>query len=181
MDFEIKKGGHKDLHRIYPMMEFDFLPFELLKETQLHLALVKGAADLLLIKDENGLEAGYAAVFKNSLYGYVLLAYVAVYPVFRGQGVGKRLLELIRARYENSNGIFAAVPESENAERRQSFFAAREFLKVHCGGSLRGVETELYCLRFKGPEDLSAASPLIVRDILARTLTENEADKIFRF
>ncbi|NCB51922.1 MAG: hypothetical protein EOM54_08600 [Clostridia bacterium] len=181
MDFEIKKGGHKDLHRIYPMMEFDFLPFELLKETQLHLALVKGAAELLLIKDERGLEAGYAAVFKDSLYGYMLLAYVAVYPIFRGQGVGKRFLELIRGRYEDSFGIFTAVPEGENAERRQRFYAAQEFFKVPCDCSFRGVETELYCLRFRGPEDLSAATPLIVRDIFARTLTENEADKIFRF
>jgi len=181
MDIGIKKGGHKDLHRIYPMMEFDFLPFELLKEPQLHLAFVKGTADLLLLKDGNGLEAGYAVVFRDSLYGYVLLAYLAVYPIFRGQGVGKRFLELVRARYEEKNGVFACVPGGGNAERRQRFYAAREFMKLPCRCSLRGEDTALMCLRLRGPEDLSAAAPLIVQDILARTLTENEAEKIFRF
>lgn len=181
MDFEIKKGGHKDLHRIYPMMEFDFLPFELIKEPQLHLAFVRGAADLLLLKDENGLEEGYAVVLKNSLYGYALLAYIAVYPIFRGQGVGKRFFDLVRARYEGQNGIFAGVPEGENAERRQGFYTSQGFLEVPCACSLRGEKIRLLCRRIKGPEDLSKAAPLIVQDILKKALSECEADRIFRF
>ena len=55
--YEIKRGGHADMKRIYPMMEFDFKDWERPSLADCQIGMIRGA-ELLLLKDEAGLEAG---------------------------------------------------------------------------------------------------------------------------
>ena len=63
--YEIKRGGHADMKRIYPMMEHDFHEWERPSLADCHLGLIRGA-ELLLLKDESGLEAGYAYMLRDA-------------------------------------------------------------------------------------------------------------------
>ena len=85
--YEIKRGGHADMKRIYPMMEFDFKDWERPSLADCHLGLIRGA-ELLLLKDESGLEAGYAYMLRDAARRYALLGWLAVYPTIRGAGTG---------------------------------------------------------------------------------------------
>ena len=51
MDYKVIRGGHRDLRRVYPMLEFDFKAWELPPELAFQRAMVKGGAELLLLKD----------------------------------------------------------------------------------------------------------------------------------
>lgn len=183
MDYEIKKGGHKDLRRIYPMLEFDFPAQALVGQPGLHRALMRGAAELLLLKDENGLERGYAVVFRQSLYGYVQLAYAGVYPTFRGQGAGSRFMALLRERYKGSRGILLMAPYREAAarERLGEFLARQGFGRLDSRGRVRGLDADILCLRLMGTADPSVAAPLILRDLCARVVPEPILDKHLSF
>lgn len=182
MKHVIKKGGHKDLYRIYPMMEFDFPPAELVGQPYLHCAFLKGAADLLLLKDENGLETGYAVVYKKSLYGYVLLAYLSIYPIFRENGAGTRFLELIRERYAGAQGIFLEVTQGDPAAatRRYALYASMGYADVSCDYAVGGTDTTLMCLRLKGKADPAPAAPRIIRDLYTQIVPERYFDKNIR-
>ena len=71
-DYRIERGGHEDLHRVYPMMCYDFESWERPTEAEFHAAMLKGA-ELLLLKDGEGRECGYALMLKSRGAGYVLL------------------------------------------------------------------------------------------------------------
>ncbi len=174
MEYDIKKGGHKDMCRIYPMMEFDFLPFEMVRQAYLQRAMMTGAAELLLLKNENGLEIGYAVTYKKSLYGYVLLSYLAIYPPFRGKGAGTRFLALIRERYAFCRGILLEVAHDEAAaaKRRYNLYAAQGYEKVDCAYHIGGGETTLMCLRLMGKEDPAPAIVRIISDLYLKIIPE---------
>ena len=44
MMYEIKRGGHADMKRIYPMMEYDFKDWERPSLVECQMALLKGAS-----------------------------------------------------------------------------------------------------------------------------------------
>ena len=85
--YHIERGGHADMKRIYPMMEFDFHDWERPTHLECQRALLRGA-ELLLLKDAQNAECGYAFMLKNNLTGYVLLGWLGVYPHVRGGGGG---------------------------------------------------------------------------------------------
>jgi hypothetical protein len=174
VDYVLKKGGHKDLYRIYPMMTFDYPRAARVGQAYLHGAFLNGAADLLLLKDENGLETGYAVVFKKSRYGYVLIACLSIYPPFRESGAEARFLLLIGARYADRQGIFAWVPggSSAAAESRRARLAALGYGDVACTLEVGGAEAALLCLRLAGKADPSPAAPCIIRDLVAGIIPE---------
>lgn len=108
--YEIKRGGHADMKRIYPMLEHDFHEWERPSLADCHLGLIRGA-ELLLLKDESGLEAGYAYMLRDAARRYALLGWLAVYPTIRGAGTGAQFLELIKARYARYECVFIEVTE----------------------------------------------------------------------
>ena len=57
--YEIKRGGHADMKRIYPMLEHDFHEWERPSLADCHLGPLTGP-DLLLFKAQSGVEAAYA-------------------------------------------------------------------------------------------------------------------------
>ena len=94
--YHIERGGHADMKRIYPMMTFDFKDWERPTQLECQGALLRGA-ELLLLKDAQNAECGYALMLKNRVTGYVLLGWLAVYPHLRGAGTGREFLQLIRS------------------------------------------------------------------------------------
>lgn len=178
VDYIIKKGGHRDLHRIYPMLAFDFRPFERFRELTFQAALLGGDAELLLLKNAAGVECGYAILFTRSLYQYVLLAFIAVYPPFRGQGAGGAFLDLIRARYAEKQGILLEVTEHDDpgeTERLKGIYGARGWRLVPCIYRLGGHDAVVMNLPLRGPADISAAVTLIVNDIYRSILPDRRA------
>lgn len=184
MEYTVKKGGHKDLHRIYPMMEFDFPDFDRAPELCLQHAFLDSSAELLLLKDEKGTERGYAVVYKHSLYHYALLAYMGVYPTFRGQGAARRFLELLRERYADRQGLFLEVtdyPGSEHGRQLHDFYASLGWRDVNCDYSTGGVASALMCLPLRGPADPTPAARLILRELYAHVLPEQLIDRFSHF
>ena len=59
--YHLERGGHADMKRIYPMMEFDFHDWERPKHLECQRALLRGA-ELLLLKNAQNAECGYAPV-----------------------------------------------------------------------------------------------------------------------
>ena len=79
--YEIKRGGHADMKRIYPMMKYDFKDWERPSLVECQVALLKGA-ELLLLKDENGFECGYALMLRDRAHRYALLGCGEVSPAW---------------------------------------------------------------------------------------------------
>lgn len=177
MEFELKRGGHKDLKRIYPMMEFDFHGDGLVEEEYLQRAMLQGAGELLLLKDLDGTELGYAYIQKNRLCGYVLLAYLGVYPTFRGVGAGTRFLELMMEYYVGTQGMllemFGDVTQGD-PKRRHDLYEKLGWRDVRCDYKLLGVPTKLMLRRISGPEDIGPVVAAIVNALYRDVLPERK-------
>lgn len=166
-NFHIDRGGHADMKRVYPMMEFDFHDWERPTRAECQLALLRGA-ELLLLRDAHGVEYGYALMLKNSLTGYVLLGWLAVYPHARGGGIGGEFLSLIRERYAGWQGLLLEVteyPELEKARKLHAFYSRNGYADVACRYSLSGRGTALMYLPLQGPADISAVVKSVVRGV----------------
>ena len=113
----IRKGGHRDLERYYGLMEIDFDSEELLGKLAIHRAISRGEQELLIVyDDESNLEVAYALCGIKSLYGYVLLKYMAVFPWYRGKGLGIQTMRLLNKRYADRQGIIAELTEFDDPE-----------------------------------------------------------------
>ena len=125
-------------------------------------------AELLLLKDAQNVECGYAFMLKNSLTGYVLLGWLGVYPHVRGNGVGGQFLTLIREYYEGWEGILLEVteyPELEKARKLHAFYQRNGYTDVNCKYTLSGRDTALMYLPVAGAKDVSPAVKSIVRSM----------------
>ncbi|MFR5887410.1 MAG: GNAT family N-acetyltransferase [Oscillospiraceae bacterium] len=143
--YEIKRGGHADMKRIYPMMEFDFKDWERPSLADCQIGMIRGA-ELLLLKDEAGLEAGYAYMLRDAARRYALLGWLSVYPTVRGNGVGGEFLELIKAWYERYECVFIEVteyPELEKARKLANFYRRHGWKDSSVGYEIGGRETLL--------------------------------------
>lgn len=170
MEHSVIRGGHRDLKRIYPMIEFNFLGWEHPTEMELHKAFLKGGAEILLLKDEDGVEDGYAVMLMHRLTGYVMLGWLSVYPNSRGRGTGSKFLGLIKEYYVKKQGILLGVtkyPELEKARHLHEFYSHNGWCDVACSYKVRGKETALMWLPIKGAENINPAIELICRDIYA--------------
>ena len=181
---KIRKAGHVDLERYYPLMEVDFDKRELLSKAAIHRALIKGSMELLLITDEeSGMDVAYALVVCQGLYGYVLLKYFGVMPWCRGQGVGVEAMRAINKRYAEKQGILAelTVFEDENGaylKKLRRFFARFGYVDVPCEYRLGGAPVELMVKPIKGTYELSPVAHRIIRDFYSRCLNPFAMDKM---
>lgn len=172
--YHIERGGHADMKRIYPMMTFDFKDWERPTQLECQGALLRGA-ELLLLKDAQNAECGYALMLKNRVTGYVLLGWLAVYPHMRGAGTGREFLQLIKERYEGLQGILLEVteyPELEKARKLHAFYERNGYADVNCRYTLGGRETALMYQPLSGPADISPAIKTILRSTYAPLYNE---------
>lgn len=172
--YHIERGGHADMKRIYPMMTFDFHDWERPTQLELQRAMLRGA-ELLLLKDAQNAECGYAVMLRSRLTGYVLLGWLAVYPHIRGGGIGGEFLKLIREHYAGWQGILLEVteyPELEKARKLHAFYGRNGYADLDCRYTLGGRECALMYLPIAGPKDVSRVVRSVVRSVYACLYSE---------
>lgn len=175
-DYRIGRGGHEDLHRVYPMMCYDFESWERPTEAEFHAAMLKGA-ELLLLKDGEGRECGYALMLKSRGAGYVLLGWLGVYPNVRGHGVGGVFLSLLNEWYSALDGILLEVtkyPELEKARKLHAFYQRNGYGDVDCAYTCYGAPTALMYCPLAGAPDISAQVKAIMKDCYLPLYSEKQ-------
>ncbi len=173
----IRKGGHMDLERYYSLMELDFDKKELLSKAAIHRAMLSGAMELLLLKEENEpTDTAYALVCCKGLYGYVLLKYFAVMPWCRDRGQGVEAMRALNKRYADRQGILAELTAFEDEDgaylrRLKKFFARFGYVQVPCDYRLGGAEVFLMVKPLKGTWEIAPVAHRIIRDFYSRCLS----------
>ncbi|MBR1456682.1 MAG: hypothetical protein IJ594_05935 [Oscillospiraceae bacterium] len=173
----VKKGGHRDLERYYPMMEIDFDRRELLPKLSIHRAISRGEQELLLfVEEESQLTVAYALVCVKSLYGYVLLKYMGVLPWYRGHNLGVETMRLINRRYAERQGILAELTvfdeeDDTTLKKLRRFFARFGYVQVDCAYRLGGVPAELLVKPIKGSVEIEPVAHRMIEDFYSRCLT----------
>lgn len=181
---KIRKGGHRDLERVYSLMELDFDKRELLGKLSIHRALSNGSQELLVFTDENtGMDAAYALVFCKGIYGYVLLKYFGVMPWFRGKGVGVEAMRLINKRYAEKQGILAELTAFDDEDgsylkKLKKFFARFGYVDVDSDYRLGGAPVQLMVKPIRGPWELSAVAHRIIPDFYSRCINAFAMEKL---
>ena len=180
----VKKGGHRDLERYYGLLEIDFDRRELLPKLAIHRALSKGEQELLLFSDEeSGLVVGCALVCVRSLYGYVLLKYLAIMPWYREHNMGVEAMRLINRRYADRQGILAELtvfdPEdTETLRRLRRFFARFGYVEVEADYRLGSAPVTLMVKPMKGTTELAPIAHRLIRDFYSRLLSPFTMEKM---
>lgn len=180
----LRKGGHRDLERLYSAFELDFDRRELLPKLAIHKAMMAGDQELLVFYDEeSGITAGYALVMVRGVYGYVLLKYFGILQWFREQGLGIQAMRLINKRYADRQGILAELTVFDDAEgdylrRLRKFFARFGYVDVACDYRLGGAPVDLMVKPIKGSADIAPIAHRLIRDFYSRCLRPASFEKM---
>ena len=178
----IRKGGHRDLERYYGLMEIDFDSEELLGKLAIHRAISRGEQELLIVyDDESNLEVAYALCGIKSLYGYVLLKYMAVFPWYRGKGLGIQTMRLLNKRYADRQGIIAELtefddPEPDHLKKLFKFFSRFGYNEIESDYRISGTTAHVFVKPIAGKEDITPVdiTPVyhrVLADFYSRVLT----------
>lgn len=174
---ELRKGGHAELERYYQLMEMDFDSEELLNRVSIHKGLMNGSWEFLIGYDEESrMDLAYALVGTKSLYGYVLLKYLAVLPWYRGQGVGVQFMRLLNRRYADRQGIIAEITEFEDEDQDRvkkltKFFSRFGYESVRSDYLIGGVRANIMVKPMKGSADIAPIAHRIIPDFYSRCMT----------
>ena len=173
----IRKGGHRDLERYYGLMEIDFDSEELLGKLAIHRAISRGEQELLIVyDDESNLEVAYALCGIKSLYGYVLLKYMAVFPWYRGKGLGIQTMRLLNKRYADRQGIIAELtefddPEPDHLKKLFKFFSRFGYNEIESDYRISGTTAHVFVKPIAGKEDITPVYHRVLADFYSRVLT----------
>ena len=172
---KISRGGHMDLERYYGLMEMDFDKSELIPKLAIHKAMMNGSMELLILSDDNSMDAAYALVCCKGLYGYVLLKYLGVMPWCRGQGVGVEAMRAINKRYADRQGILAELTAFDDEDgsylrKLKRFFARFGYVQVKSDYRLGGAPVHLMVKPLRGTYDIAPVAHRIIRDFYSRCL-----------
>ena len=180
----LRKGGHRDLERLYSAFELDFDRRELLPKLAIHKAMMAGDQELLVFYDEeSGITAGYALVMVRGVYGYVLLKYFGILQWFREQGLGIQAMRLINKRYADRQGILAELTVFDDAEgdylrKLRKFFARFGYVDVACDYRLGGAPADLMVKPIKGSADIAPIAHRMIADFYSRCLRPASFEKM---
>ena len=180
----LRKGGHRDLERLYPAIEMDFDRRELLPKLAIHRAMTLGDQELLVFyDDESDITLGYALVMVRGVYGYVLLKYFGILQWFREQGVGVQAMRLINKRYAEKQGILAEITVFDDAEgdylrKLRKFFARFGYQDVESDYRLGGAKVDLMVKPIKGTADIAPIAHRMIRDFYSRVLRPAAFEKM---
>lgn len=172
------KGTHRELERLYPLMETDFDSEELLGRFAMHRGMLNGSIDFLILREaESGMDAGYAVVLPKNLYGYADLKYMAVMPWFRGRGLGVQLMREVHRRYADTQGIIAELtefpdPDPDRLRKLRKFFARFGYEQIPVPCTIRGVKDNLLLKPLKGSTDLTPIIHRVLPDFYTRFMSD---------
>ncbi len=180
---KLRKAGHVELERYYPLMEIDFDKRELMSKAAIHKGLVTGNMELLMLSDDNGIDAAYALVLLKNTYGYVLLKYMGVVPWMRGKGVGIETMRAINRRYADKQGIIAELTafgdeDGSYLKKLRRFFARFGYVDLPSDYRLGGARVCLMIKPIKGPWNLAPVSHRIILDFYNRCLSPAAVDRM---
>lgn len=173
---DIRKGGHAELEKYYPLMEMDFDSEELLSRLSLHRAMMKGTAELLIVYEkESGLDVAYALTIVKNLYGYVLLKYMGVLPWYWGRGMGVETMRFINRRYADKQGLIAEITEfpdedEDRVKKLRKFFARFGYVEADCDCRIGGVKANVVAKPLKCSGDIGPIAHRIIPDFYTRCL-----------
>ena len=172
----LRKGGHRDLERLYSAFELDFDRRELLPKISIHKAMVAGDQELLVFYDEeSGITAGYALVMVRGVYGYVLLKYFGILQWFREQGLGIQAMRLINKRYADRQGILAELTVFDDADgdylrKLRKFFTRFGYQDVRSDYRLGGAPVDLMVKPIRGTAEIAPVAHRMIADFYSRCL-----------
>ena len=180
----LRQLGHRELERYYTLMEMDFDSEELFSKLTIHKGMMKGDIELLILEDdEMKMDLAYALVMPRSLYGYVLLKYMAVMPWLRGKGVGVELMRQINKRYADKQGILAELtefddPEPDHLKKLFKFFARFGYVEAKSDYRIGGVTAHLMVKPIKGIVEIEPVEHRIINDFYSRCLSYTQQTKM---
>lgn len=180
----IRKGGHAELEKYYPLMEMDFDSEELISKLSLHKAIMNGTAEFLIVyEQESNLDVAYALTLCKNLYGYVLLKYLGVLPWYRERGMGVETMRLLNRRYAGKQGLIAEITEfpDEDADRvrkLQKFFARFGYVEVPSDYRISGVAAHLMVKPIKGSAEIAPIAHRILPDFYTRCMSDRVVRKM---
>ena len=172
----LRKGGHRDLERLYSAFELDFDRRELLPKISIHKAMVAGDQELLVFYDEeSGITAGYALVMVRGVYGYVLLKYFGILQWFREQGLGIQAMRLLNKRYADRQGILAELTVFDDADgdylrKLRKFFTRFGYQDVRSDYRLGGAPVDLMVKPIRGTAEIAPVAHRMIADFYSRCL-----------
>ena len=181
---DIRKGGHAELEKYYPLMEMDCDSEELLGRLSLHRAMMKGTAELLIVYEkESGLDVAYALAIVKNLYGYVLLKYMGVLPWYRGRGMGVETMRFINRRYADRQGLIAEITEfpdedEDRVKKLKKFFARFGYVELDCRCRIGGVKANVMAKPLKCSGDIGPIAHRILPDFYTRCLSPAAARRM---
>jgi GNAT superfamily N-acetyltransferase len=174
------------LSALYPAMEADFPPSELKSLDKLRRLMAGGSWEGWLL-EEQGEAKGYACFLNIPGEELALLDYYAIFPAFRGQGLGSRGLECLKAAYprgfflEAEDPAFAGNEEERRTRlRRVAFYQQAGLVPCPFPNSVFGVEylVHLWCGQL--PEDPSRRCAQLLSLAYRCQLTEDVFRKQIR-
>ena len=172
----LRKGGHRDLERLYSAFELDFDRRELLPKISIHKAMMAGDQELLVFYDEeSGITAGYALVMVRGVYGYVLLKYFGILQWFREQGLGIQAMRLLNKRYADRQGILAELTVFDDADgdylrKLRKFFTRFGYQDVRSDYRLGGAPVDLMVKPIRGTAEIAPVAHRMIADFYSRCL-----------
>lgn len=110
-----KRISPEDLEKIYPHIPEDFALGEYAPKGFMVQMLRAGLMEGFLFF-QDGAACGYAFCQFGFQRRVVLLSLLAVFPEYRGRGLGGEILRLLGEQYRDWNGIYAEVEKPEYAE-----------------------------------------------------------------
>lgn len=173
---DMRKGGHVELEKYYPLMEMDFDSEELMPRLSLHRAIMNGTAELLIVYEkESGLDVAYALAIVKNLYGYALLKYMGVLPWYRGRGMGVETMRFINRRYVDKQGLIAEITEfpdedKDRVKKLRKFFTRFGYVEIDSDCRIAGVKSNIMVKPLKCGEDISPLIHRILPDFYGRCL-----------
>ena len=180
----LRQLGHRELERYYTLMEMDFDSEELIGKIPMHKALLNGSAELLsLYDDEMKMDIAYALVFPKGIYGYVLLKYLAVFPWYRGKGLGIETMRLLNKRYADKQGIVAELTEFEDSDpdhlkKLFKFFARFGYCEINSDYRIGGEKAHVMVKPIKGTVEIEPVYHRMINDFYSRVLTTYGMNKM---
>ena len=112
----------------------------------------------------------------KSLYGYVLLKYMAVFPWYRGKGLGIQTMRLLNKRYADRQGIIAELtefddPEPDHLKKLFKFFSRFGYSEIESDYRISGTKAHVFVKPIVGKEDITPVYHRVLADFYNRVLT----------
>lgn len=112
MEYRIKKGGRRELAHLEPMLEFFYGGGFFLKSREIA-ANLKNGLELLVLKDENKRDLGFAMLIPCTASKRGLVISMALYPMPENRGRYADFIELLKERYgERFSELLFFLPKS---------------------------------------------------------------------